>query len=208
MQLSSGVTLRNGKYTIEKMLGTGGFGITYLATRLTIIKDDLGEINTEVKVAVKEFFMKDYCNRDPLSLFISIPSVGSKDMVEKFKKKFIKEANNIAELRHPHIIKVLEVFEENGTAYYAMEYVDGVSLNQVVKQRGALPEAEALKYIRQIADALDFIHQKRMNHLDVKPANILLKKNGDVVLIDFGLAKQYDEAGEQKSYTPVGISPG
>ena len=207
MQLNPGTTLRQGKYTIEGTLGKGGFGITYLATRKIVVQEDLGEITTVVKVAIKEFFMKDFCNRDPRSLHISVPSVGSKELVEKYRMKFIKEANNIAGLRHPNIIKVFEVFEEKGTAYYVMEYVDGVSLNEVVAQQGALPESVALNYIRQVSAALDYIHQKRINHLDVKPANILLRGN-NIVLIDFGLAKQYDEAGDQTSSTPVGISPG
>ena len=89
-----------------------------------------------------------------------------------------------------------------------MEYVDGVSLNETITQKRALPEAEALKYIRQTAGALDYIHKKKINHLDIKPANILLRNNEDVVLIDFGLSKQYDAAGEQTSSTPVGVSLG
>jgi len=208
MELNSGTILLRGKYKIERLLGQGGFGITYLASMKLPVQGPLGMIDSEVRVAIKEFFMKDLCNRDSDTLHVSVPSVGSKELVEKFRKKFIKEANNIALLQHPNIIKVIEVFEENGTAYYVMEHVDGVSLHELVGMRGALPQTEALRYIRQVAAALDYIHQKKMNHFDVKPANILLRNSGGVVLIDFGLSKQYDTEGEQTSSTPVGRSVG
>ena len=208
MQLDQGAILQKGKYRIERVLGQGGFGITYLASMKIQVQGSLGMIDSEVKVAIKEFFMKDLCNRDASTLHVSVPSTGSKELVEKFLEKFIKEANNIAGLQHPNIIKVLEVFEENSTAYYVMEFIKDFSLKELVNESGTLPETDALEYIRQVASALDYIHQKRINHLDVKPANILLKNNKDAVLIDFGLAKQYDEAGEQTSSTPVGVSSG
>ena len=129
-------------------------------------------------------------------------------MTQKFRQKFIKEAQNISRLNHPNIIKVLDVFEENGTAYYVMEYINGGSLSEMIKQNGNLSEDETLYYTRKIASALQYIHSKKMNHLDVKPANVLLRQDGDVVLIDFGLSKNYDAAGEQTTSTPVGISVG
>jgi len=208
MQLSPGTKLHKGKYNIKCVLGQGGFGITYLALMKIEVQGPLGMIESEVQVAIKEFFMRDLCNRDSETSHVSVPSLGSRELVDKFRKKFIKEANNIAALQHPHIIKVIEVFEEKGTAYYVMEYIEGFSLNELVNQQGALPEAQALTYIRQTASALDYLHQKRINHLDIKPANILLRKSGDIVLIDFGLAKQYDVMGEQTSSTPVGVSVG
>jgi hypothetical protein len=129
-------------------------------------------------------------------------------MVGRYREKFIKEAKNIAKLKHTNIVKVIEVFEENETAYYVMEYIEGCSL-QEVRDKGALPEKEALGYIRQVASALDYIHGLQMNHLDVKPSNILRKINSDdVVLIDFGMSKQYDASGSQTSSTPVGVSAG
>lgn len=106
-------------------------------------------------------------------------------------------------------MRIIDVFEENGTAYYVMEYVAGGSLSDRVGRQGALSESEATRYIRQVADALTYIHTQRMTHLDVKPANIMLTDKDEVVLIDFGLAKQYDSAtGHQTSSTPVGISEG
>ncbi|GHT29262.1 hypothetical protein AGMMS49574_05550 [Bacteroidia bacterium] len=211
MQLKQGTSLQGNKnlYRIEGVLGQGGgFGITYLATMSVQVEGSLGKINTKVKVAIKEFFMKDLCNRSESTSHVSVPSEGSKDLVERYKQKFIKEAKSISRLQHPHIIKVVEVFEGNGTAYYVMEYIEGSSLQELARQRGALPEQEALRYIVQIASALDYIHSRQLNHLNVKPGNIICQPDGEVVLIDFGLSKQYDERGEETSSTPLGISAG
>ena len=191
--------LQSGRYKILSTLGQGGFGITYLALQTGL----------ERKVAIKEFFMKDLCNRDETTSHISVGSSGSIEMVNRFKDKFLKEARNIARLNHQHIVRILDVFEENGTAYYVMEYAEGGSLAEKVKRCGALPESEAVRYILQVADALGYIHRQKMNHLDVKPANIMLSEADDAVLIDFGMSKQYDAAtGNQTSTTPVGISEG
>ena len=197
MHLQTGTYLQGGRYRIEKVLGQGGFGITYSGI----------QTNLEAKVAIKEFFMKDLCNRDSDTSQVTVGSVGSRETVERFRQKFIKEARNIFRLKHRHILPVIDVFEENGTAYYVMEHVGGGSLADKVRG-GALPESVAVRYIRQVAAALDFVHSKRMMHLDVKPANILLSDDDKAVLIDFGLAKQYDDDGQQTSSTPVGISHG
>ena len=197
MNLKTGHQLAGGRYRVERVLGQGGFGITYLCEQTGLLR----------KVAIKEFFMREYCERDDDTVSITLGSRGSRDMVERFRQKFIKEARALATLNHKHIIRIIDVFEENNTAYYVMEYVGGGSLADKVNS-GSLPEAVALCYIRQIASALDFVHGKRMMHLDVKPANILLNENDEAILIDFGLAKQYDSAGSQTSTTPVGISHG
>lgn len=193
MILPKGSLLQNGKYSIEKVLGQGGFGITYLATQVGLNR----------KVAIKEFFMKEYCNRDEATSHVSVPSVGSVDLVAKFRQKFIKEAQTIAEMENPHIVHIYDVFEDNGTAYYAMQFVDGGCLNDLTP----FTIDEAVLYIKQIADALGYCHKRKILHLDVKPANILLKDN-NAVLIDFGISKHYDDQGGQTSSTPVGISKG
>lgn len=208
IQLGNNALLLNGKYKIERVLGQGGFGITYLAKQKVSVAGALGTIDAEIEVTIKEFFMKELCNRDEESSMVTVPSTGSADLVEKFRQKFIKEAKNISKLTHPHIIKVLDVFEENGTAYYVMEYIDGGSLSDLIEKKGSLSEEETLKYTRQMASALQYIHAHNMNHLDVKPGNVLLRQNGDVVLIDFGMSKNYDVAGEQTTSSPVGVSVG
>ena len=139
MQLTAGTELQGGKYRIIGLLGQGGFGITYLATMQVEIKGPIGVIKTDIKVAVKEFFMRDLCNREQDSRSVSIPSTGSREQVERYRRKFRKEAENLSSLDHPHIVKVLDVFDENDTSYYVMEYVEGGSLQQYVKEQGALP---------------------------------------------------------------------
>ena len=198
MQLTNGTELKRGDYRIIEVLGQGGFGITYLALQVKLNR----------KVAIKEFFMKDLCNRDKNSSFVSVPSVGSRELVERFKQKFLKEAGLIASFDNANIIRIHDVFEENGTAYYVMEYLEGKSLKRLVDESGALPEDVAVKYIRQVADALKEVHENNLLHLDVKPANIMLDKKGNAVLIDFGISKHYDEAGHQTSSAGVGISEG
>ena len=194
MELKAGAVLQQGKYRILSVLGQGGFGITYLAEQSLLGR----------KVAIKEFFMKDLCNRDADTSQVTVGSVGSRELVDRFRQKFFKEACNIASLEHKHIVPIMDIFEENGTAYYVMKYFSGGSLSF----NSAIPEDVALRYTNQLASALRFIHQKHMMHLDIKPSNILLDDEDNVVLIDFGLAKQYDNAGQQTSTTPVGISHG
>ena len=188
------------KYVIDKVLGQGSFGITYLARTTVTVAGDLGRLNTEVRVAVKEFFMRDINEREGSEV-----SQGSKGgLFVNYKRKFSREASNLGKLQHPGIINVLETFEANGTAYYSMEYCGGGSLDDLIAGRGCLSEAEALRYTGQIARALTFMHSHRMLHLDLKPGNVMLRDDGEAVLIDFGLSKQYDENGEPESSTTIG----
>ena len=193
-------TLQGGKYRIIEKLGQGGFGITYLAENTLL----------EGKVAIKEFFFKEYCERDDSTSRVTIPTSGNREIVERFKQKFIKEAKTIFRLNHPNIVRILDVFEENGTAYYVMEYIEGESLGDMVKRRGAIPEAEALGYVKDVASALEYIHSKNINHLDIKPGNLMRRnEDGKALVIDFGVAKQYDAVtSEGTTTTPVGITHG
>ncbi len=196
--LRENTTLQGGKYRIISVLGQGGFGITYLAEQTML----------ERRVAIKEFYMKELCGRDGSTSHVTIGTEGSRETVTRFREKFLKEARNIAKLSHPNIVKVIDVFEENGTAYYVMEYAEGGSLADKVKRESYLTEPVATRYILQVAEALAYVHAKKMNHLDVKPANIMLTGTDTAVLIDFGLSKQYNVVGQQTSTTPVGISEG
>lgn len=198
MQLQPNILLQGGKYRIKKVLGQGGFGITYLG-----IQESLNR-----KVAIKEFFMKEYCGRNEVTSQITLGTEGSHELVERFRQKFIKEAQIIAGLNNAHIISIYDIFEENGTAYYVMEYVGCGSLKDKIENYGAIHDSEALLYIRQIADALKYLHDRKIMHLDIKPSNILLRDTNEVVLIDFGISKRYDGTGEQTSSTPIGISKG
>ena len=164
----------------------------------------------EGKVAIKEFFYKEYCDRDADTRHVTVPTSGNRDVVDRFKQKFVKEARTIFKLPHPNIVRILDVFEENGTAYYVMDYIEGESLSEMVARRGYIPEAEALAYICDVAQALTYIHSKKVNHLDVKPGNMIRRRSdGKVLLIDFGVAKQYDAASlKGTTTTPVCISAG
>lgn len=184
-------------YHIEHVLGQGSFGITYLAS--VKIQGALGSIDANVKVAIKEFFMKEFNGREGTTV-----TSGSKGgLFENYRKKFVREATNLSKLHHPNIIKVLEYFEANNTVYYAMEYLDGGSLDELINKKHGLPNTEAIRYIRQIASALSYMHEHKVLHLDLKPGNIMLH-NGNAVLIDFGLSKQYDENGNPESSTTIG----
>jgi len=155
--------LQNGKYTIESVLGRGRFGITYLAT------DQKGD-----RVVIKT---PDADSLPP-------------DELKRWQEKFVQEAFKLAKCTHPHIVRLLQdPFQEDGLWCIAMEYVDGVDLAH--RAKNILPESEALKYIQQIGAALKVLHKNELVHRDIKPANIMIR-NGAAVLIDFGLARDFN----------------
>lgn len=208
MNLPDGHLLQNGKYRLTHVVGQGGFGITYRGVWYTEVKGSLGTVKTEVPICVKEYFFKDYCYREPGSQAVKVHSETGKVLFNKFKEKLIKEAKILSEVHHPYIVNVLEVFEENNTAYIAMEYISGFSLKYMLEKKGILPEATVLKYVRQIGEALQFVHDKSILHLDIKPSNILIDKNGNARLIDFGVSKRYDIEQEETSTTMLTLSKG
>ena len=208
MNLPNGHLLQDGKYRLTHVVGQGGFGITYKGVWYTEVKGPLGTVKTEVPVCIKEYFFKDYCYRDADSLAVCVHSATGKQLFDKFKEKLIKEARILSEVHHPYIVNVLEVFEEHNTAYIAMEFIDGFSLKSLLEKEGMLPEAQALHYVRQIGEALQFVHEKNILHLDVKPSNILIDKQGNARLIDFGVSKRYDIEQEETSTTMLTLSKG
>ena len=205
-ELTKGCTLQHGKYKIVKTLGRGSFGITYLATTKVALSGALGEMDVTVNVAIKEFFMEEFNSR---SRDGSSVDGTSSSLVKNYRKKFHREAENLGKLKHPNIVKVLEVFDENNTTYYAMEYVEGESLDDYIKSKGRIPESEVLIELQEIGAALRHMHDHKMLHLDLKPKNIMRNKEGHILLIDFGLSKQYDQNGEPESSTTLGLgTPG
>ena len=197
--LQSGTLLQHGKYRIDGTLGQGGFGITYLATQVMLGR----------QVTIKEFFFRDYCERNSDTSRVTLGTQSNRELVERFRAKFVKEAQTVSKLEHPNLVHIYDVFDENGTSYFVMDYIDGESLSQLIERRGALSQDEAIGYVARVADALNYIHNKKINHLDIKPSNILRRKDGHIFLIDFGVAKQYDTAtGQGTTTTPVGISHG
>lgn len=208
MNLPNGYLLQKGKYKLKQVIGQGGFGITYKGIWHTEVKGSLGAMRTEVPVCIKEYFFKDYCVRDAYSFRVKVHSDTGKFLFDKFKEKLIKEAKILSEVHHPYIVNVLEVFEENNTAYIAMEYIAGNSLKDKLAKEGMLPEAEVLRYIHQIGEALQFVHQKNILHLDIKPSNILIDKDNNARLIDFGVSKRYDVGEQETSTTMLTLSKG
>lgn len=204
--LKSGVWLNNGSYRIEGILGQGSFGITYLATAKIVTEGNLGRMEVEAKVAIKEFFMGEVNSRKEGK---SQVDGSSGDIFANYRRKFRKEAENLAKLSHPNIVKVLDVFDENGTTYYVMEFIEGQNLDDYTRDKGSVPEDEAVEIIKEVSEALDYMHSKKMLHLDLKPKNIMLRNDGSVCLIDFGLSKQFIEGGVPESSTSIGLgTPG
>jgi serine/threonine-protein kinase len=208
MNLPAGRYLQNKKYQLLQVVGQGGFGITYKGILFTEVKGSLGIIKTEVPICIKEYFFKDYCLRALDGFTIQVHSETGQFLFRKFKEKLIKEARILSEVHHPHIVNVLDVFEENNTAYIAMEYIDGYSLKNILEKDGILPETKALKYICQVGKALQFVHGKNILHLDIKPSNILIDKNDNARLIDFGVSKKYDVEDKETSTTILTLSKG
>lgn len=204
MELKKGTTLHGGMYTIEKTLGRGSFGITYLATAKIPTESGLGKMEVIAKVAIKEFFMSDVNARKADG---STVEGSSGSVFTNYRRKFRKEAENLAKLLHPNIVHVFDVFDENGTSYYAMEFLDGGNLDDYIMSQGKLPEKRSLEIVRTIGGALSYMHSKKMLHLDMKPKNVMYSPH--ISLIDFGLSKQYTEDGEPESSTTIGLgTPG
>ena len=208
MELLKGCKLQNGEYRIEKKIGQGGFGITYLARWYKKLQGSMGSANVYSMVVIKEFFWSKYCNRDTDRNTVSISSIEGKEMMAQFKEKLKKEGKIISKFSHPHIVSVLDIFEENNTAYLVMQYIEGESLAEIIKREGKIDEIRALKYIKHICSALVEIHGKRILHLDIKPSNIIIDENDNAQLIDFGVSKQYDTTAQETSNTPIGVSAG
>lgn len=191
LKVSTGITLCNGKYELMKFLGKGGFGITYLGRHILLNK----------YVAIKEYFPKDNFRRESNGTQVSY---SDKSVARRNIEKFLKEAKTMAELNHEGVVKVNDVFEENNTAYYVMDYMEGKSFEEQLP----IAQEQALAYIKQAAEALQYVHTKGILHLDIKPANIMINQSGKAVLIDFGISKHYDSEGKDTSLSTQGYSSG
>ena len=192
-------TLQSGKYRIERVLGQGGFGNTYVG------------YNTEFEetVAIKEFFMKGVTERDETTSYVSVSNADNVQQFEEQRGKFKKEARRLRKLKNEHIVKVHDLFEENGTAYYVMDYIDGESLAERIKRKGMpLSEKEVNAILPQILSALKEVHHNVIWHLDLKPGNIMIDKQGNAYLIDFGASKQIRANGSMTTSTALCYTPG
>lgn len=195
-------------YHITKLLGRGGFGITYLAES-TFYDNNIPQTGT---YTIKEFCLSDVCSRDADGGLI-VPDDNS-DEFESTMKDFQHEAERLQSLRHRGIVPVNEVFHANGTVYYVMQFLGNTSLVKFVSDKGGrLSEDDACTIIEKLGQALDYLHQQRITHLDVKPENVMMaktRKGGlQPVLIDFGLAVHYKTNGTSTSrHSATGVSDG
>ena len=187
-----------GRYTIEGVLGQGGFGITYLGI------DELHE----KKVAIKEFFPQGIVTRNiEYQDTVTVTFVGEKDNYEKGKERFLKEARTMAKFsKDKGIVKALDFFEINNTAYIVMEYLEGVTLKQYLRENKRIDAEDLVELLVPLIEALDEIHSQGLIHRDISPDNIMVLPDGRIKLMDFGAARDYTEFGE-KSLSIV-LKPG
>ena len=179
-------TILHDTYRIDSYLSSGGFGNTYVATNIAF----------EERVAIKEFFMKGVTERDGNHTTVSVSNSENTNSFLEQKEKFKKEARRLRRLKNEHIVKVHDLFDENGTAYYVMDYMDGENLSERLKRIGRpMTESEVNLLLPQILDALKAVHNEGFCHLDIKPSNIMLEKGNKVKLIDFGASKQLGAKG-------------
>ena len=199
-QLQPGTVIHgtHNDYRIERILGQGSFGITYVAN--VRLKGRLGAIESTAMVAIKEFFLRDVSSRNGLRVF----SVSDSALCSDYRRDFLREAQNLSRLDNDHIVKVLETIEENDTVYYVMEYLSGGNLDQHILSHGKLSCREALDIAIQIGEALKCMHAQHMLHLDLKPLNVMRGEDGHIVLIDFGLSKCFGADGQPESSTRIG----
>jgi serine/threonine protein kinase len=182
------------EYRIEKVLGVGGFGLTYLAL----------DSNLNLKVAVKEYLPADIALRG------ADQAIGprSPDTAETFgwgKQRFMDESRTVASFRHPNIVRVMRFFEANGTAYMVMEFVEGAALGDWIKPRRPLAEPQVAAIAAPLLDGLEVVHKAGFLHRDIKPGNIYVREDGAPVLLDFGSARQ--KSSELTAVVSPGYAP-
>ena len=180
-----------GKYLVGYSLGEGGFGITYIGRDTTL----------DTRVAVKEFFPSGYSNRNSrISPEVTVSSQKQREVFDKGKERFLFEARSIAKFgSEPGIVNVRDYFEENGTAYIIMDYLDGMDLSRYLKAYGVMPAEQAFRIMLPVMRSLRRIHESGIIHRDISPDNIVYLKDGSLVLTDFGSARYFANIGTEMS---------
>lgn len=202
-------------YRIERVLGQGGFGITYLATDIKLMR----------QVALKEYYPREYAVRDGTLKIRATDNPEDREIFEWGLTRFLEEAQLLARFEHPNIIAVRRFFEANGTAYLVMDYSDGKPLDEIIKARGPINEKQLERILYPLLAGLEQVHRTGFLHRDIKPANLYIRDDGSPVLLDFGAARratpehnqgvttlvadgyspveQYDANGTQGPYTDI-----
>ena len=195
--LNPGTIIHN-RYEIKRELGAGGFGITY----------QVWDYQEQCVLAMKEFMPRDVANRRTRSLDIEAKP-GQQKNYERFLKKFVDEAQLIYQYRnHPNIVEVKHLFKENNTAYYTMEYLEGVDFGKLIKLWGPQMEWTQMKpVIEQVVAALGAIHESGLVHCDISPDNVCVLKDGTAKIIDFGAAKNFIKGPSSVIFLKKGYAP-
>ena len=188
-----------GRYVIGRVLGEGGFGITYLGM----------DTNLERRVAVKEYFPTCLVSRETsLSLCVTCYTQNCRDTYEKGRSQFLKEARTMARLENiPEIVHVLDHFQENNTAYIVMEFLEGETLKDRTARLGRIPSGELLELLRPVMGAMEAMHQAGIIHRDISPDNLMCLPGGKVKLMDFGCAKEIQGQPTQTVTLKHGFAP-
>ncbi len=184
------------EYRFDKLLGVGGFGLTYLAT----------DQNLDLPVAIKEYLPSDIALREDDSS-IRPTSDDNRPTFEWGLTRFLDEARTLATFRHPNIVRVMRFFQANATAYMVMEFVQGASLSDWIKARRPLPQLAMEKIILPLVEGLGVIHERSYLHRDFKPGNIYIRHDGSPVLLDFGAARSTAGGGELTAVVSPGYAP-
>ena len=197
--LPVGTMLCHDKYRIVRHIASGGFGNTY----------EVEDTAFNARFVVKELFVKGDNHREGDSRTVTVSNPDKKQLFEICRRRFGKEAKRLFQLRNDHIVRVYDLFEENGTDYYVMDFVEGVPVSTIIRKRGKpFSEKQTMEVMEQMVDALETVHKEGIWHLDIKPSNIMVDKSGKCVLIDFGASKQTDVDGASTTSASMAYTPG
>lgn len=194
-------TVLNKRYQITKLLGQGGFGITY------------GGFDTllNTRVAIKEYYPRSLVERhNSISLDVTVTLKEDLQNYRSGLDSFLNEARNLAQFTgEENIVHVSDFFEANNTAYIVMEYVDGITIAEYIKQNGPMSFEQCMRYMEPVMKALEVVHGQNMIHRDISPSNLMIRRDGRIKLLDFGAARIVDSVSKSLSviirpgYTPI-----
>ncbi|MFO1202010.1 MAG: serine/threonine-protein kinase [Tabrizicola sp.] len=191
-ELLPGTSLFHGQYRITRFINSGGFGITYLA------KDSLDR-----EVVIKECFSSTFCRRTETR--VRARSQSTRDQMARIVKSFLNEARSLAKLSHPHIVGVHQVFEDNDTAYMALDYIRGYDLLEIIDEgKATLTPDQIVGIAVKLVSAIGYIHANDLLHCDISPDNIFINQDGEPILIDFGAARRSAQ-GEAQKYSGLSV---